>query len=322
MARNLALALASAALSLVLAEGVLRLFVPLRDIGPSLTVADPQLGKRLKRNATLERVTPEFRMRLSTNSLGFRGHDPAHGKGRPLLFLGDSFTMGYGVNDGEEFPALVGEALRREHKDVWVWNAGIGDAGNGHWLKLLRGEAASLEPRLVVMQVIYNDFDDNPRDGLFALASSGGLRELPVPRPGMARRAWELSEAAGISSLHLAALARQTGAALRARAARSARDPEPASDELTYRIVEAALAQCHARGWSVLGLLVSLDAQREASLRSLFARYGAPVVRVESRRERPQLYYPIDGHWNRAGHEYAAARVLEVAGAPLAPTAR
>src|SRR6185295_7928209 len=112
MLRNSALFLLSLVASLGLAEVVVQAFVPVRDVGPSFTVYDPVLGKRLKASFSAERITPEFRMRLSTNSLGFRGPEPKAISSGPILFLGDSFTMGYGVRDGEEYPARVATELR------------------------------------------------------------------------------------------------------------------------------------------------------------------------------------------------------------------
>jgi hypothetical protein len=32
---------------------------------------------------------------------------------------------------------------------------------------------------------------------------------------------------------------------------------------------------------------------------------------VPGKRERPDLYFEVDGHWNSAGHAFAAERVLE-----------
>ena len=71
--QNTGLLLLSTAVSLGLAEIAVRIFVPVRDVGPSFSVHDPFFGKRIKAGFSAERRTPEFRMRLTTNSLGFRG---------------------------------------------------------------------------------------------------------------------------------------------------------------------------------------------------------------------------------------------------------
>ena len=112
---NLALICISTLLTLALCEVVVRIFIPVRNVGPSLTIYDPVYGKRLKKNFTATRTTPEFTMQFTTNSLGFRGPEPEVFPYRPILFLGDSFTAGYGVNDGEEHRESPDAASKREH---------------------------------------------------------------------------------------------------------------------------------------------------------------------------------------------------------------
>ena len=177
--RNTGLVILSLVLSILVAEFFVRIFVTVRDVGPSFTTYDPYFGKRLKRSFNAERITPEFRMRLATNSFGFRGPEPTRFPSDPVLFLGDSFTMGYGVSDGSEFPSRIDAELRRRHgaSAPTVVNAGIGDSGNGFWVKFLRLNAKTINPRLVVMQVLDNDFVDNVSEGLFALKADGSLDE-------------------------------------------------------------------------------------------------------------------------------------------------
>src|SRR5262249_1578580 len=135
---------------LVLSEGVLRLSGAVREVGPALTRYDPVYGKRLRENFRATRTTPEFRIYYSINSLGFRGPQPQGFPDHSVLFIGDSFTEGYGVSDGQEFPELVRQALVEKYgqQAPSVVNAGIGNTGNGHWLKLLRRDGKRFAPRL------------------------------------------------------------------------------------------------------------------------------------------------------------------------------
>jgi len=250
--RNAGILFLSTVVSLGLAELAVRSFVSVRDVGPVFTTHDPVQGKRMKASFTAERITPEFTMRFTTNSLGFRGPEPEGIPRNPILFLGDSFTLGYGVSDGEEYPALVAAQLRRRHGAAAppVVNAGIGNAGNGFWLKLLRREAATMRPRLVVMQVFENDFADNTNDGLFTLGPDGSLQELPVPGPGATRTLGALVQAIpGLSYSHVVGLLREV------RAPRLGPAGEPASvtarqngtdpgAQLTLRILEEAVSLC------------------------------------------------------------------------------
>jgi len=318
MLRNSALFLLSLVASLGLAEVVVQAFVPVRDVGPSFTVYDPVLGKRLKASFSAERITPEFRMRLSTNSLGFRGPEPKAISSGPILFLGDSFTMGYGVRDGEEYPARVATELRRLWGDSApsVINAGIGDSGNGFWIKFLRSRAPAMHPRVVVMQLADNDFEDNLNEKLFALGPDGSLRELPVPGPGMMRGFQAVIEAfPGLSASHVVGLLRQIRfpafGALRIDAESESELRAREANALTMRIVEEAISLCRTQGFATLGVLVGLSISRELAITELFARHGAPVVVIPAKSARPDLYYTIDGHAHAAGHAFIANHVLE-----------
>jgi hypothetical protein len=216
-----------------LAEIVVRLFIPVRDVGPSFTVYDPVFGKRIKATFSGERITPEFRMRLSTNSRGFRGPEPDRPPRSPIVFLGDSFTLGYGVSDGEEYPALIAAEFRRRYGDAapQIVNAAIGDSGNGFWVKFLRGEATTMRPRLVVMQVFENDFSDNVNEKLFAWKRGESLRELPVQAPGATRKLQLVIEAIpGLSYSYLVGLLR--GVTTSGGPARPADNPHPGRGDL------------------------------------------------------------------------------------------
>jgi hypothetical protein len=317
--RNTALVILSVLVALGLAEVVVRLFVPVRDVGPAFSQYDPILGKRLKANFAAVRITPEFVMRVSTNSYGFRGAEPNGQPAPSILFLGDSFTFGYGVSDGEEYPALVAAQLRQQYSTSapLVLNAGVGNSGNGYWVKLLRSEAEKFAPRLVIMQLFENDFDDNVNERLFERDGHGGMIELPVPQPAPMRRLQALVEAVpGFSYSHLVGLIRQVPLALSdmqaARQNESSPPPEhiAETDRLTLLIIDEAMSICALHGWKVLALTVGMSGARDAAVTETFARHGASVLHIPSKLERPDLYYKIDGHWNSRGHAFVADQLL------------
>ncbi len=313
--------LVALALALALAEIAVGYLVPLRDVGPSFSRYDPALGQSLRPGVTTVRTAREFTMRLSTNAHGFRGPESGSLLRGGILFLGDSFTMGYGVNDGEEFPALVAAKIKQASPkaDLPVINAGIGNSGNGRWVKLLDQMGGSLAPRVVVMQVLENDFADNLQERLFDLAPDGTLRELAVPKPGLGHRFQAIIEAIpGLPSSNLIALARQARlpqfrVATEAPAAAEAQPPGELSpgDILTLRIIERALAICRANGWPVLGVSIGLHGVQQAAIRQMFLKSGAEVLELPGKNARPDLYYKIDGHWNAAGQADAAVHVFE-----------
>lgn len=63
---------------------------------------------------------------------------PSHDESAPtVVFLGDSLTAGYGLDENQAFPALVAEALAAEATSVRVVNAGVsGDTTAGGLARL------------------------------------------------------------------------------------------------------------------------------------------------------------------------------------------
>lgn len=326
--KRIALLGASLGLGLLLAELGVRWFVRARNVGPSFVVYDRDYGRRLKKSASFTSVSHEFRFRVTTNSLGFRDPEWPTPPTGVLLFLGDSFTMGYAVNDGEEFPRLIEAALadRREEERLPVFNAGIGNAGNGHWLKFLRRETPRLEPRTVVFQVAPNDFRDNVRERLFTLSPSGSLQEHMAPPPGWIWKAQRMAEALpGISYSHLFGLIKRT--ALRAiRSPPASRLPMSTSstdassaqaqakfqqaEMLTFALIHEALDLCKQKDWPAILLNVGIEGSLLDQLQEVCAEFQVPLLDAPRKKQRPDLHYKIDGHWNRLGHRHIAELLL------------
>lgn len=308
-AASLALLIATALLvAFVLAESVVRVAVPVRNVGPTFSEYDPVYGKRLKRSFACTRTTPEFTMRFSTNSLGFRGPEPGRFPERGVLFLGDSFTSGYGVDDGEEFPDLVRRGLEASGIDVPVVNAGSGNTGNGYWLHFLEREGTRFAPRLVVLGFCGNDFVDNVSDGLYEIGEDGVLASSVEPPRGEGTRRMQamIDAVPGLASSHLVGLARQVFV-------ETGQGPEgggAGDDALTWAILDRVLAESDRRGMAVILLSIEVDGSRLARLSDLAAGHGIPLLTIPGRSERPDLYYRVDGHWNASGQAEVARQLL------------
>lgn len=314
----------SCVISLVLAEVLVRLAGNVRNVGPSFTTGDAIYGKRLKKNFSCRRTTPCFSMLFTTNSRGFRGPELPEDLTESIVFIGDSFTMGYGVNDEEEFPSLIRQALDEKlgKGRVPVVNMGMGYNGNGRWVKLLEREVESVDPKVVVFEVCGNDFTDNHNERLFTLSREGVLLELPVPERSLARKLQLVIELIpGLSYSYLVSLMRQilqsralgasvAGVSVEGHSSES-ESPSPVG-LLTYALIERSVSICQQRGWKVLALSVGVEQEdRRERLRELFGRHGINLVEIPTRSERPDLYYDPDGHWNKAGHRYTAGHLLD-----------
>ncbi len=333
--KNLILTFITLLITLGLSEIGVRLFVTVRNVGPSFTVYDPVFGKRIKKSVSYKRFAPEFTMRFTTNSLGFRGPEPESFPQRPILFLGDSFTMGYGVNDDEVYVERIRKTLftRNKEKYLPVINNGMGVNGNGRWIKFLKTKGPHYSPRLVVLQFHYSDFDENVRERLFDLTASGELHERKVPAPGRDRQIQTLIETVpGLAYSHLVALGRQLRwimfyrqdtteptQNLKNKAKLSDNETEPPyAERLTFRIVEEVLKICDIQKWPVLALNIGVEGTRLDKLRNFLLKHNVHLIDTPAKAQRPDLFYKVDGHWNARGHAFAADLMLkELAGFDL-----
>ncbi len=310
VARTAPLVVGAILVALVLAELLLWAFVPLRNVGPSFSVHDSRLGRRLKANFATVRYTPEFTMHFSTNSLGFRGPEPTRPPRGGILFLGDSFTMGYGVDDSEPFPALIAAKLAARadgRTPVPVINAGMGGTGSDWWLPFLERDAPRFTPHLVVLQAMVNDFEDNWSGGLFRLGRDDALVYSPVAK-SIARMALDLVTAVpGLDSLHLTGLLRQVATTVKKMLRPY---PGSAADPLTFRLIEAAVQRCRDQGYSAAMVSFEITGARLNRLRQIAAQFDLPLLVMPSKSERPDLYYRVDGHLTAHGHVVVAERML------------
>ena len=179
-------------LSLALAEAALRIMPPL---GPEmvLVATTGEFEGSLFTNDPALRVVPARNARTSTvslNRLGIRGPNitaKASGEKR-VLAVGDSFTMGLQVQDGQTFSDLLTEQLG---PDIVVLNAGVAGYGTEQatgWM----GQLAEASEADAAILTIYtgNDLRDNAE-----WAKAPGMPESappvtvpPPPRSTMVKR--------------------------------------------------------------------------------------------------------------------------------------
>jgi lysophospholipase L1-like esterase len=145
-----------------LLEGGLRIFWErpparlgdgLRNAG--LYVRDPVLGWRALPNRRVIHKAPGHDVIVTTNSRGFR--DVEHGPkktGVPrVVVIGDSFPLGYGVADDENFVCY----LREDVPGAEFVNLGVTAYNLRRTHTLLRAEGLGYEPDLVLLSICQND---------------------------------------------------------------------------------------------------------------------------------------------------------------------
>jgi hypothetical protein len=173
-ATKLALTFGAFALGLALVEVAVRVL----DLGP---VPEPvKIGASLKASedpllifenwpGAVERI--EYRsardaeprvVEMHVNAQGFRGPEVAQTKPAGTLriaCIGDSHTFGYGVADGETWPARLQELLRARFPvhGLEVLNCGVDAYDTLQEVRWMQRRVLAFDPDLVILQYYVND---------------------------------------------------------------------------------------------------------------------------------------------------------------------
>lgn len=336
--KKIALAAVSAALTLLLLEGALRL----TGVGAAgrgslwfaggshprfLFVPDAGTGYELRPGFRGREVAAsgEFDTAVAIDGAGLRRHPPSAPPAPPLLALGDSLTYGEGVAAGETFPALLEARLGRP-----VVNAGVPGYSSQQMVGRGRRLVDRLDPPLVLVVLAASwDLDRcrRPfvyRDGYIVawgwrdrLELVGGNLygwEVRSRRLGPLTARWKgRSRLARLALPALADLARRVAGRAGARSMPAPEDWAPCGDALAAFAADLAAAS--------RGLLVVLadspgpdDRAATARVAASLAERGVPCLRLDDRLPADQLEarrFPVDRHWNAAGHRAVAAALAE-----------
>jgi hypothetical protein len=125
-------------------------------VGPGLRVVPDDRLYGLKRNLRARFVCSEFDVSFTTDELGRRTPSP-RGSDLRVLGIGDSFTMGFGVEAEETFLSVLGSRLAERGVRAEVLNAGV--LGYTPWnssRSLLR-EGLLSDPDVVILQLWVGD---------------------------------------------------------------------------------------------------------------------------------------------------------------------
>lgn len=194
--------------SLGLAFGVAELGLRLLGFAPPAinTEFDPALGWRKQANSKIHRKSGEYDVTIETDAMGLRddyasAEIPPKPEGTTrMLFLGDSFTLGYTVEREDLFVDLLEKAWREEGRKVEIVNAGTQAYSTDQELAWLTGNGAKFAPDVVVLFPYENDIWWNAQptylgEGKPLFDENGDLvsGELPVREP----RGWFASTAVG-----------------------------------------------------------------------------------------------------------------------------
>jgi lysophospholipase L1-like esterase len=349
MRKKLALSAVSILFTLLLAEAALRtLSIGAISRGSDwfaggnhprfLFQPDPASGYTLRPDFQGEEVSRghEFSVPVAINGQGWRMQPHTAPLPVEVLTVGDSMTFGEGVPAGATYSAVVEEAL-----GVRVCNAGVPGYNSAQMLGRLRRFLPALHPRVVVMTLsptwdrqrcaipfVYKDgyiVGREYADRLLLLDGNLYLRETRLPVLGTATAYAE--RYSNLLRLALPALAKAGHRLLQkprkeAPAAAHAAEMEPTARNLQEG--ERLASQAGAR---FLALFIDdrgddFERDRKA-LQTRLDALRVPWVAADDLLPKVnwnKLSYPIDGHWNAAGHQQVgqalAARVRPLLAVP------
>lgn len=151
--------------SAVLAFGVAEIGLRLLGFAPPAinTEGDAALGWRKQANSTILQKSGEYEVTIKTDAHGLRDdYNDADVPPKPagttrMLFLGDSFTLGYTVAREDLFVDLVEEAWLDEGRKVEIVNAGTQAYSTDQALVWLAEHGAQFDPDVVVLFPYEND---------------------------------------------------------------------------------------------------------------------------------------------------------------------
>jgi hypothetical protein len=156
------------AVAVAVAELVLRVWAPfprtfpyypgerVADPPKRSTVVDANVGWRFAPNAVIDDKTSEFHVMYRTNADGFRAMLPREASERNrVLFVGDSFTFGLGVDDRSTYV----EQVAARNPGVRIFNYGMAGFGIDQMWRTLVDFGLREKPAVVIAPFIEDDLN-------------------------------------------------------------------------------------------------------------------------------------------------------------------
>lgn len=127
----------------------------------------------------------EFRIDVRTNNVGMRENDDFLGEHVNIGFIGDSYTFGWGVEAGERYSDVVGDAFPDLEVASYAYPNGYAPI---HYLSFLQQRPELIPDLLVLGLFAFNDLADDTADAVIeerqGMVISVGSRTLEVDPDG------------------------------------------------------------------------------------------------------------------------------------------
>ena len=142
-------------------EGLVRIVSPQIELFPRFRTSIKYGHESVPLAEITEQLPGSWRFVYHTNEYGYRAPMPEVSNVYDLphiVILGDSNTFGSGVNDGEEYSAVLAEMFQGQAEIV---NLAVGGFGLTQEIRTFYEFGALFQPSVVVLQFSANDPEDN-----------------------------------------------------------------------------------------------------------------------------------------------------------------
>ncbi|MFH1502035.1 MAG: SGNH/GDSL hydrolase family protein [Candidatus Eisenbacteria bacterium] len=320
VALSLVLTVVATLVTLLVAELAVRAFRPQRTMYPRWQYS-AEYGAMLFPNRTMVHETPgSWRFEYTTNEHQYRGRAIPVAERyvrENVVVLGDSYSFGTGVNDGEEYAAVMADSLKDSHDVV---NLSVGGWGLTQEIRRYFEFGKLYRPSVVIIQFSDNDLRDNFRNqvtvvenGRFAFRNSASrsnwakrfLSDSPIQR----------SQLYNLFRQPLAAkAARRDISAGKKRAERAHEGVVPADEQFHNELLELFARGLHGSGVRVLLISAGTSLDRapfvRAKIEALDAEGVLDYLDTEHWLDDQTDYRSLEGHaWGRKAHAVIGARL-------------
>lgn len=318
-------------ISLLLAEGISRLFIPQwmprESERANFWLHDHELGWKHRKNqqGTMKHI--DFSISVSINSRGDRDDEylERNPEKKRIVVTGDSFAWGFGVEKNERFS----EVIENKYNHLEVINTAVsGYSTDQEFLKLV-SDIEALKPDLVILLLHKNDFGGNTSPNeygyekpFFQKNNQGNyiLVNSPVVEASTWKKlerylngnTWFIGRAYSFVSHWTGFL---TSPIYRAFF-RTTNDnykinvggvQQTTYDTTTY-ILSAMNDLCKSKGAIFVILSTNLHEEQQAVMNEFTKTTGIPYLDLKPFfiESKTPLNFEHDFHWNAAGHQLAA----------------
>jgi GDSL-like lipase/acylhydrolase family protein len=312
-------------ITLALLEAAVRFVAPQPQLYPRFRYSE-RFGHELPTSTTMvHEKSGAWRFTYTTNEYGFRASMPpiTNRYDRPnVVVLGDSCTFGQGVNDGEEYSALL---ARRLDGRATVVNLGVPGFGLTHEIRTFYEFGLLFQPALVLLQFYQNDLDDNLLEKVTTVADGRFVfqRDHSFAGPLRALKNWlsdsVLQHSSAYNMIRYAAYSKWRHHLAHEESAEARAEKEAFYNELLTVFAE----DLHRRGIR----LVMFDVPRnlakwpgvESHVRALQERGLVELLDSSAWFKGLRAYASPEGHpWGALGHRVVADNLAPVVRAALA----